>query len=144
MRGVDARKRLRELRTRLGLTAKALGEKAGLAQAQVTRLENGDQDFRTATLMELAKALEVPVIYFFLEDLSVLTAATERELKKVGLKPSSRLLAALANHAFLRFAERAAKLYAGKAENLARIDKALVKMPWRRIKRPRGRPRKHK
>jgi transcriptional regulator with XRE-family HTH domain len=47
-------------RTELGLTTTQLAAKVGVSQAQVSRLENGQQGFRSPTLVKLAKALKVP------------------------------------------------------------------------------------
>ena len=56
-----------------GSRAAALGKKVGISQAQVSRLENGQQGFRSGTLVKLARALKVPPFRLFM---------TEKEWRK--------------------------------------------------------------
>ncbi len=51
---------VRTLRSDLGQTTTDLADKVGISQAQVSRLENGQQGFRSDTLIRIAKALKVP------------------------------------------------------------------------------------
>lgn len=60
--------RMRERRRDLMLTATDVGRMAGISQAQVSRLENAQQGFRSTTLSEIAKALNVNPAYFVIED----------------------------------------------------------------------------
>lgn len=53
-------KRLRGLRRQRGLTQEALAAKAGLSRTYLARLETARQDPTLSTLVELAKALNVP------------------------------------------------------------------------------------
>jgi len=48
-----------ELRGTRNLNTIQLAKKAGISQAQVSRLENGLQGFRSDTLLEIALALDV-------------------------------------------------------------------------------------
>ncbi len=48
-----------ELRDSQNMTTTALAKKAGISQAQVSRLENGLQGFRSDTLLDIALALGV-------------------------------------------------------------------------------------
>lgn len=57
--------RLRDLRK---LTTAALAQKVGLSQAQISRLENGRQGLRSATLTKVAGALGAPPFYFYMKD----------------------------------------------------------------------------
>ncbi len=57
--------RLREARRH---TTVSLGQSAGISQAQISRLENGKQGFRSSTLMKIAESLVVPPFYFFMSD----------------------------------------------------------------------------
>ncbi len=64
--GIGARvKALREVG---GLTASRLALKVGISQAQISRLENGRQGFRSGTLVKIAKALKVPPFRLFMTD----------------------------------------------------------------------------
>ncbi len=57
--------RLRDLRK---LTTAALAHKVGMSQAQISRLENGRQGFRSATLIRMAGALGAPPFYLYMKD----------------------------------------------------------------------------
>jgi len=65
-------KRMREVRKQKGMTTTKLAEKVGITQAQVSRLENGHQGFRSATLEKIAKALKVPAVVLVTDDEKVL------------------------------------------------------------------------
>ncbi len=59
---------VRAVRTERGLTTTKLADMVGISQAQVSRLENGQQGFRSPTLVKLAKALKVPPFRLFMTD----------------------------------------------------------------------------
>lgn len=59
---------LRALRTELGMTTTDLANKVGISQAQVSRLENGRQGFRSGTVVKLAKVLKVPPFRLFMTE----------------------------------------------------------------------------
>ncbi len=59
---------VKALRSERGLTPTSLAGKVGISQAQVSRLENGQQGFRSGTLVKLAKALKVPPFRLFMTD----------------------------------------------------------------------------
>ncbi len=59
---------VRAIRTELGMTTTALAAEVGISQAQISRLENGQQGFRSGTLVEIAKALKVPPFRLFMTD----------------------------------------------------------------------------
>lgn len=118
-------KKIRDLRSKMGYTTVTLAKKVKLSQAQVSRLENGLQGFRSATLLRFAKVLGVPPIYFFVEGKDVATAKVAEELESYGLTPSRSLRRALANPAFLKFTERCAKAAKGHKKNLVRMEKAV-------------------
>jgi transcriptional regulator with XRE-family HTH domain len=52
-------KALKAARERKGLSQRALAEKAGVLQTQISRIENGATDFRLSTLVALVSALEL-------------------------------------------------------------------------------------
>ena len=60
--------RLTRLREARGLTTVTLGKKVGLSQAQISRLENGKQGFRSNTLVRLCESLGVPCFYLLMDD----------------------------------------------------------------------------
>ena len=51
---------VRQLRTEMGKTSTDLARKVGVSQPQISRLENGQQGFRSDILVKIAKALKVP------------------------------------------------------------------------------------
>ena len=60
--------RMTRLREARGLTTVALGQLVGISQAQVSRLENGRQGFRSFTLARIAESLDVPPFYLLMSD----------------------------------------------------------------------------
>ena len=61
-------KTVRARRTELGLTTTKLANMVKISQAQISRLENGQQGFRSGTLVKIAKALKVPPFRLFMTD----------------------------------------------------------------------------
>ena len=59
---------VKKLRSELGMTTTALAKKVGISQAQISRLENGQQGFRSGTLVKIAKVLRVPPFRLFMTD----------------------------------------------------------------------------
>ena len=68
MKAKDIGATVKAIRTELGMTTTALAKKVGISQAQISRLENGQQGFRSGTLVKLAKALKVPPFRLFMTD----------------------------------------------------------------------------
>jgi transcriptional regulator with XRE-family HTH domain len=64
---------VKTLRGALGMTTTELAKKVGISQAQISRLENGQQGFRSGTLVKIAKTLRVPPFRLFM---------TEKEWKR--------------------------------------------------------------
>jgi transcriptional regulator with XRE-family HTH domain len=120
--------KIRELRSRMGLTTVTLGKKLRISQAQVSRLENGLQGFRSGTLTKIAKVLGVPPIYFFVEDERTATVEVAQDLGKRGLEPSLGLRKALANPAFLRFLEKCAEGFGKDRKKLDKIAAAVKRV----------------
>lgn len=58
-------RRVRVLRTSLGLTAAQLATRAGISPAMVSRIESGSISSSLTTIQRLANALEVPVASLF-------------------------------------------------------------------------------
>jgi len=59
MNTVDAGRRVSELRKKRGMTLTQLSSLTGLSPGQISRLENGKQGFRSATLLKVARALQI-------------------------------------------------------------------------------------
>ena len=64
----DIGARVAALRQVRRLTTTQLAERVGISQAQISRLENGLQGFRSTTLFSIAKALGKPPFYFMMND----------------------------------------------------------------------------
>ena len=96
----------------------------------MSRLENGLQGFRSATLTRMAKVLGVPPTYFSLEVESDKVSQNDvaEALDDVGLTPSRTLVAAMKDERFLKFLEKCAKAIRSHKKNLVRMTKALQKI----------------
>lgn len=81
-------RRLREAREAYGISQKGLGIKAGLdefvASTRINRYETGVHQPHLQTLQRLARALGLPVAYFYAEsdELAALIAAFARQRKR--------------------------------------------------------------
>ena len=64
----DIGSKVRAARQELGMTSTELARRVGISQAQISRLENGLQGFRSGTLIKIAKALGKPPFYFLMND----------------------------------------------------------------------------
>lgn len=77
-RGSIVARRLREVRLQAGISQKQLGIKAGFdefaASARVNQYERGKHMPHLHTLTQLAKALSIPVPYFYCEDAEIAEA----------------------------------------------------------------------
>jgi transcriptional regulator with XRE-family HTH domain len=120
--------KIRALRARQGLTTVTLADKVRMSQAQVSRLENGLQGFRSATLLRFCKVLKVPPVYFFVDGEDVSSRKVAEELQAAGLTPTRALRRALADPAFLRFAEKCARAHFAHKKNLLRMRKAVQRV----------------
>jgi transcriptional regulator with XRE-family HTH domain len=105
--------KITRLREAQGLTTTQLAEKVGISQAQISRLENGKQGFRSATLSKIANALGVKMSFFFQEE------------GENGAGLSQRLAEALGHEAFAAYAERVAAMYLEDPKVLAALSKAV-------------------
>ena len=59
---------VRAIRQKLGMSTTELAKHVGISQAQISRLENGLQGFRSETAFRISKALKVPVFRLFMND----------------------------------------------------------------------------
>ena len=118
-------RKVRELRTKLGLRGVDLAKKAGLSQAQVSRLENGLQPFRSATLIKLARVLEVAPLYLAVAGKGDALVRTAEELAEYGLTPSRKLRKAMTDADFLKFLEECSRTAGLHKKNLVAMKKAL-------------------
>jgi len=68
MKPKDIGATVRARRTELKLTTTDLAKKVKISQAQISRLENGLQGFRSGTLVKIAEVLKVPAFRLFMTD----------------------------------------------------------------------------
>ena len=57
--------RLREIRTKKGVSQEALAEQAGLHRTYVSSIERGERNISIVNIAKLAEALGVPIRDFF-------------------------------------------------------------------------------
>lgn len=68
MKPKDIGATVRSRRTELNLTTTDLAKKVKISQGQISRLENGQQGFRSATLVKIAEVLKVPPFRLFMTE----------------------------------------------------------------------------
>lgn len=116
------------LRERLGLTTTELASKVDMSQAQISRLENGKQGFRSHTLAKISEALGVKPIYFFLEDRDVSTAEVVRESGDLyGPGVPSELKEALRSPRFKRYAVKSALIFMKDETTFSKLSSIVRK-----------------
>jgi len=134
-------KKVRELRLERGLSAEALGKKVGVSQPQITRIENASTGLRSATLLKLAKALDVPAIHFFTDGEDSSDEAIADEFAKHGLTPSKTLCKQMADPRFRKFIEGCARSSQAHRKNIEKMEKALKRVTAKRRSK-KARPKK--
>ena len=113
--------RMRALRKEQGHTTSSLARKLRISQAQVSRLENGLQAFRTNRLIQIARVLGVSPSSLIAGDENKVA----RRLEKADLTPSRALRSALRDKGFLKFAEFCARAQKTHRKALVRMGKAV-------------------
>ena len=106
-------KKIETLREKQGVTTTELARRVGLSQAQISRLENGKQGFRSATLTKIAKALGVKPLYFFIDDHD---EDDEGHKPVYGLAAGGQLVEALRSAEFVQVAEQLADAFLRKKD----------------------------
>ena len=114
-------RKVRDLRKTLGLTLIELGDRVGLSQGQLSRLESGKQGLRSATLLRLAKALNVKPIYFFLEQEE---GNTQESPPPYGFLAGGDLMEALKSAEFVQLTEQLADAYLHRQRAFAAVKVA--------------------
>lgn len=101
---------IKKIRTEKGLTQKQLGEKIGIAEANIRKYESGKLNPKLQTLEKFAKGLDVPVSAFR-TDLELFTEETLYKIKQI----STEMFASTEDEKMLLNDYRKLNLY-GKAE----------------------------
>jgi transcriptional regulator with XRE-family HTH domain len=90
-------KRVRELRSRRGLTQEAFATRSGISVSFVSLLERGVRTPSYETLLRIAQALEVPVAELFVrveaEGQAIQRIADYARVRKLSLEQVERLIA---------------------------------------------------
>ena len=115
-------RKINQLRDKLGITTTELAKRVGISQAQISRLENGKQGFRSNTLARISKALGVKPIYFFMEEG---TGEVGERMPVYGLAAGGELVDALRSPEFVRVAERVAEAYLHRKDAFQAIQLAV-------------------
>jgi len=104
----------------LNLTATELAEMVGISQPQISRLENGKQGFRSATLTKIAQVLDVHPAYFFIET---------SDAEFVGVEAAELSLArALLHTKFIALTKKLAALHFDKPLAYGKIAQEIESM----------------
>jgi transcriptional regulator with XRE-family HTH domain len=114
-------KKVGALRQKQGITTTELAKRVGISQAQISRLENGKQGFRSATLTKIAKALGVKPIYFFINEKD----ESSGEDSVYGLAAGGELVEALKAAEFVQVVERMAAAFLHKKDAFAAVKMAV-------------------
>lgn len=77
---LDLGANVQRFRAKLKMTTTKLADKVGISQAQVSRLENNRQGFRSEVVVKIAEALEVPAWALYMTKDEQETAATVMEV----------------------------------------------------------------
>ena len=108
--------KLREARKRAGLTQKELGEKTGMPQSHISRIENGEVDVQASSLVEIARVLGLELI-LVPSELVPAVEGLKREFRMNSLTPNTinKNLSIKMNQLALRFQQLASQIGAGKS-----------------------------
>ncbi|MHC4253424.1 MAG: helix-turn-helix domain-containing protein [Planctomycetota bacterium] len=115
-------RKIGRLREKMGMTTTELATRVGISQAQISRLENGKQGFRSNTLLRISEALDVKPVYFFLEDEP--TERADEQVPVYGLAAGGELVKALRSPEFVRLAEDIAGAFFHRKDAFAAIKLA--------------------
>ncbi|OGX37966.1 MAG: hypothetical protein A3C36_04400 [Omnitrophica WOR_2 bacterium RIFCSPHIGHO2_02_FULL_52_10] len=90
--GVPKQGWIKTVREALGLSARQLGEKAGIDQSRISRLESAEKDgsLKLSSLQKIAKGLNMRFVYGFVSE-DTLEEMVRAQAKKIALKRLKRL-----------------------------------------------------
>jgi len=116
-------RKLRDIRKKRGMTLMELARHVGITFSQISRLELGQQSFRTQTLARITAALGVKPSHVFVEEDA---GAVAEASPPCGLAAGGDLRAAMKSRKFFRVVERLAHVFFDRREAFL-IIKASVK-----------------
>ena len=119
--------RVRTIRKAKGITTTELAQMVGMSQAQISRLENGKQGYRSATLSKIANALhaKVPFLISGGRGQSVSEVVAE-EADRYGPGMPKEVITALKSKEYKEFVLKAAKLFMKDEETFSELS-AIVR-----------------
>lgn len=121
--------KIAKLRAKLNLTTTELAKMVGISQAQISRLENGKQGFRSATLTKISTALNVDPVYFFMDDGDEgPTGKVSEAVATYAAVAHPRLADALRSPHFLAVAEKLGEAYLDDTEAFRKMARAIESM----------------
>ena len=90
--GIPKQGWIKTLREALGLSARHLGEKAGMDQSRISRLENAEKNgnLKLSSLQKIAKGLNMRFVYGFVSE-DTLEQMVRAQARKIALKRLKRL-----------------------------------------------------
>lgn len=103
--------RVRAARAKLGLTTTDLAETIGMSQAQISRLENGMQGFRSGTLHKIADALHVSARFLVAGDHKTSPASVIKEPEFYGPGMPKEVVTALQSEGYRKFLMKSVKIF---------------------------------
>lgn len=83
--------RIRALRKQQGLSLRALAERSGLSRNAISLIERGENSPTVSSLVQLASALEVPIVAFFQEQAEELVVFVKRGQRLKSLANSTSI-----------------------------------------------------
>ena len=90
--GIPQQGWIKTVREALGLSARQLGEKAGIDQSRISRLENAEKDgsLKLSSLQKVAKGLNMRFIYGFVSE-NTLEEMVRSQARKIALRRLKQL-----------------------------------------------------
>ncbi len=90
--GIPQQGWIKTVREALGLSARQLGEKAGIDQSRISRLENAEKDgsLKLSSLQKIAKGLNMRFIYGFVSE-NTLEEMVRSQARKIALRRLKQL-----------------------------------------------------
>lgn len=129
----DILQTLREARRTKGLSQRQLGERVGLPQSHISKIEGGGSDLKLSTLIEIARALELDVKLIPRATLPAVESVVKAASRDVTTESTSRAVDRI--HRAQRIAERLSAIEAIRP-NLAKLQGILAPLERFRFNRP--------